>query len=353
MNQLLYAEKNYHGLSINCKLRTVHLLTESTINAALSQSTILFSAQIQFTISHVSFPQSILPINQPVDQGIRYATEHATKHATENSIEYAIIQPNEHQSKRHRFFIQSARRLSRIFSENEKFEKTPEPQFLKYQSNSRNDVKYQSNSRNDVKYQPDLRNNKYQPNLRNEVRSNRDRNEIENEKYNSKSQNVKKQQKFYYENIYQQQSSFHSAVESVHSMHQSMHSFSFKIFVRSHIFQIQLIRRPIPQRSHTIINQSIFTFQNFSFHRATDQPSILPQISQSKYVSISAVSFASAYIPAYASDNASVNAFTNAPVYTLAYAFTYATVYAPAAVYASESAAASTRASKFEMAVFD
>ena len=189
MNQLLYAEKNYHGLSINCKLQKAYLLTESTMSVAFSQSTVPFSAQIQFTIFHVSFPQSILPINQPIDQGVR--------HAIENSIEYAIIQSSEHQSER-RLFIQSTRR-SRILSKNEEFEKKFEFQFLKYQSNSRNDVKYQSNFRNDVRYQSDPRNNRYQLNFRDKVRSNRDRNEIENDKYNSKFQNAKKQQKFYYE----------------------------------------------------------------------------------------------------------------------------------------------------------
>ena len=170
-------------------------------------STFFFFVQIQFTIFHVSSPQSILSINQPVDQGVRHAIEHATGHATENSIEYAVIQPNEYQSERHRSFIQSARRFSRILFENEKFEKTSELQFLKYQLNFRNDVRYQFNFRNDVrfrnevKYQPDLRNNRYQFNFRDEVRS--DRNETKNDRYNSKSQNVKKQ-KFYYENIYQQ-----------------------------------------------------------------------------------------------------------------------------------------------------
>ena len=202
MDQLLYAEKNYHGLSINCKLRKTHLLIESTMSVAFSQSTIFFSAQIQFTISHVLFSQSIIPINQPIDQGAR--------HATENSIEYAIIQSNEHQSER-RSFIQLIRRFSRIFSENEEFEKIPELQFLKYQFNFRNDVKYQSNSRNDVKYQSDSRNNKYQSDLRdnryqsnprNEVKSDRDRNEIENDRYNTRFQNVKKQ-RFYYEKVYQ------------------------------------------------------------------------------------------------------------------------------------------------------
>ena len=109
---------------------------------------------------------------------------------------------------------------------------------MKYQSNFRNDVRYQPDLR-DNKYQPDPKNNRYQPNLRNEVRSDRDRNEIENDKYNSRFQNVRKQQKFYYENIYQQQFSFHSAVES---MHQSMHLFPLRISVRSHILQIQSIR---------------------------------------------------------------------------------------------------------------
>ena len=329
-------------------------------------STFFFSAQIQSTISHVSLPQSILPINQTVDQGAR--------HATENFIEYAIIQPSEHQSKR-RFFIQPARRFSRIFSENEEFEKTPESQFLKYQPNSRNDVRYQSNfrndvrSRNEIKYQSDSRNDRYQPNSRNEVRSNRDRNEIENDRYNSKFQNAKKQ-KFYYENIYQQQSSSHSAVESVHqSMHQSMHSSPFRIFVRSHTPQIQPIRKSISQRSHTTINQPIFTFQNPSFHRATDQSGTLSEISQPKYVF--AVPFASIYV--FAIDNAFVYAFTNASVYisvyapdnASVYAFIYALVYVfvyafaadygPATNYASGSgsASASTRTSRFETTVFD
>ena len=368
MDQLLYAEKNYHGLSINCKLRKAHLLTESAMSAAFSQSTVFFSAQIQFTIFHVSSPQSILSINQSVDQGAR--------HATENSIEYATIQPSEHQSERHRSFIQSARRSSRILSENEEFEKTPEFQFLRYQSNFRNDVRYQSNSRNDVRYQsnfrndvryqPDLRDNKYQLNLRNEVRS--DRNETRNDRYNFRSQDAKKQ-KFYYENIYQQQPSSHSAVESVHSVHQSVHSPPPKIPVRSHTPQIQSIRRSIPQRPHTVINQPPFTYQNLSFHRATDQPGILPDISQPRYVF--AVSSAPIYVSA--TGNASVYAFTNASVYILvyasgnapantpAYAFTYASAYAPATGYgpatgyASEPAPApaSARASRSEMAVLD
>ena len=184
MNQLTYVENIYNELSKNCKLRKINLLVESTIRNAFSQFTMFFMStffsfvQIQFTIFHVSFSQSILPINQPIDQDIRHATEHATRHATENSIEYATIQPNEHQSER-RPFIQPIRRLSRILPENEKFEEILEPQFLKYQfnfrndvkyqSNFRNDVKYQSNFRNDVKYQYDLRNNKYQSNSRNEV----------------------------------------------------------------------------------------------------------------------------------------------------------------------------------------
>ena len=163
MDQLTYIENIYNELSKNCKLRKINFLIESTIKNAFNQFTIFFvptfffSAQIQFTIFHVSFPQSILSINQTIDQG--------AKHATENSIEYAVIQPNEHQSERHRFFIQSTRRFSRIFSESEEFEKIPEFQFLKYQSNFRNDVRYQSNFRNDVKYQSDFRNNRYQLNL--------------------------------------------------------------------------------------------------------------------------------------------------------------------------------------------
>ena len=171
MNQLTYVENIYNELSKNCKLRKINLLAESATKNAFNQFTMFTmptffpSVQIQFTIFHVSSPQSILPINQPVDQGIRHATEHATGHATKNSIEYATIQSSEHQSER-RPFIQSTRR-SHILSENEEFEKILESQFLKYQSNSRNDVKYQSNSRNDVrsrnevKYQPDSRNNRY------------------------------------------------------------------------------------------------------------------------------------------------------------------------------------------------
>ena len=223
MNQLTYVENIYNELSKNCKLRKINFFIESAIRDAFNQftmffmSTFFFSAQIQFTIFHVSFSQSILSINQPVDQGVRHAIEHATGHATENFIEYAIIQPSEHQSERHRPFIQSARRFSRILPENEEFEKTSEFQFLKYQLNSRNDVRYQSNFRNDVRYQSDFRDNRYQPNLRNEIKSNR--NEARDGRYNSRSQNVRKQQKFYYENIYQQQPSLHSAVESVHSMH--------------------------------------------------------------------------------------------------------------------------------------
>ena len=359
MDQLTYVENIYNELSKNCKLRKINFLVESTIRNTFSQftmffmSTFFFSVQIQFTIFHVSFSQSILPINQPVDQGVR--------HAIENFIEYAIIQSNEHQSER-RFFIQSIRRFSRILSENEKFEKIFEPQFLKYQFNFRNDVKYQSNFRNDVKYQFDFRDNRYQLNFRDEVRSNRDRNEVGNDKYNFKFQDVRKQQKFYYENIYQQQPSSHSAVESVHqSAHQSMHSFSFRTSVRSHTFQIQSIKRSIPQRPHTTINQPFFTFQNFSFHRATDQPDTLPQISQPRYVS--AASFAPTYVSAI--DNASVYAFTNAPVYISAYAFGYAPTYAPgyasatdygfATDYASGSASASapTRTSRSETTVFD
>ena len=332
------------------------------MSVAFSQSTVLPSAQIQSTIPHVSPPQSILPINQPVDQSIKHATEHATGHATENSIEYATIQPNEHQSKWQRFLTQSARRFSRILPKNEEFEKTFEPQFLRYQPNSRNDVRYQFNSRNDVrsrnevKYQPDFRNNRYQPNSRNEVRSNRDRNETENDRYNSKSQDAKKQ-KFYYENIYQQQPSSHSAVES---MHQSMHSFPPKISVRSHTPQIQSIKKSIFQFSK---------FQNSSFHRATDQSGILPEISQPRYV------FAAPPAPTYvsATDNASAYAFTNAPAYISVYApgnaptyaFIYAPVYAsayasaagyePATDYASksESTSASTRASRSETTVLD
>ena len=135
--------------------------------------------------------------------------------------------------------------------------------------------------------------------------------------------------------------------------------------MRSHTFQIQPIRKPIPQRSHTAINQPFSTYQNLSFHRATDQPDILSQISQSNYVSVFAVSFAFIYVFAisyasatdYASVNTPVyapgNAFTNAPAYTFVYALTYAPAYAPAAAYASESAAASTRASKSEMTVSD
>ena len=132
-----------------------------------------------------------------------------------------------------------------------------------------------------------------------------------------------------------------------------MHSFSFRISVRSHTFQIQSIRRPISQRPHTVINQPFPTFQNPSFHRATDQPGILPQISQSRYVPVSVVSFAFVYIPVYAFGNAPVNAFTNAPAYTSAHAFTYATAYAPAAAYASGSATAPTRTFRSEMAVLD
>ena len=219
MNQLTYVENTYNELSKDCKLRKINFLIESATKNAFNQFTMFFvstffsSAQIRSTIIHVSLPQSILPINQPVDQGIRHAIKHATGHATENSIEYAIIQPNEHQSER-RSLTQSARR-PRILPENEEFEKIPESQFLKYQLNSRNDVRYQSNSRNDVRYQSDPRDNKYQPNLRDEVRSNRDRNEVENDRYNSKPQNARKQ-KSYYENIYQQQPSSHSIVESMH-----------------------------------------------------------------------------------------------------------------------------------------
>ena len=144
MNQLTYVENTYNKLSKGCKLRKIDLLTESATRNAFNQSTVFtMSAQIQFTIPHASSPQSILSINQPVDQGVR--------HATENSIEYATIQPNEHQSEWQRPFIQSARRSSRILPENEEFEKTFEFQFLKYQLNFRNDVKYQSNFRNDVK----------------------------------------------------------------------------------------------------------------------------------------------------------------------------------------------------------
>ena len=364
MEQLTFVENNYHGLSIDCKLRKIHFLTESANRNAFNQltiSTIFFSVQIQFTISHISLPQSIVPINQPVDQGIKHATEHATGHAIENFIEYAIIQPNEHQSER-RPLIQSVRRPP-IFSENEEFEKIFESQFLKYQPNFRNDVRYQFNfrndvrSRNEIKYQSDSRNDRYQSNLRNEVRSNRDHNETENDRYNSKFQNVRKQ-KFYYENIYQQQPSSHSAVKSVH---QSMHSFSFRISVRFHTFQIQLIRRSISERPHTIINQSFFTFQNPSFHRATDQSGILPQINQSRYVSIFAASFAPIYVSA--TGNASVYAPTNAPVYTPVYALTYASAYATTTGYGSAtgyasklapaSASASTRTSRFETTVLD
>ena len=172
-------------------------------------------------------------------------------------------------------------------------------------------MRYQSNSRNDVRYQP---------NPRNEIRSNRDRNEVENDRYNFRSQNAKKQ-KFYYEDIYQQQSSLHSAVESMHSMHQSVHSSSPRIFVRSHTSQIQSIRRSIFQRPHTIINQSIFTFQNPSFHRATDQSGTLPQINQSRYVSISAAPSAPTYV--FATDYASVYISVYAPGNALVYAFTY------------------------------
>ena len=156
-------------------------------------------------------------------------------------------------------------------------------------------------------------------------------------------------------------------------MHQSVHSFSLKIFVRSHTFQIQSIRKSISQRPHTIINQSFFTFQNPSFHRATDQSGILPQISQSKYVSIFAVPSALTYVSAI--DNAPVYAFTNAPAYIPAYAFgnasaytpvyastyapacAFATGYGPATNYASESTSASAstsaRAPKSETIVFD
>ena len=239
---------------------------------------------------------------------------------------------------------------------------------MRYQSNSRNDVKYQSNSRNDVKYQSDsrdnryqsdFRDNRYQPNLRDEIRSNR--NEAGNDRYNSKFQDVRKQ-KFYYEDIYQQQPSPHSAVESVH---QSMHSPPSRISVQSHTFQIQSIRRPISQRSHTIINQPFFTFQNPSFHCATNQPGTLPETSQSRYVF--AVSFALTYV--FAIDNAFVYAFTNASVYipvyasdnAFVYAFTYVPVYAfaagyePATDYASksESTSTSTRTSRFETTVLD
>ena len=362
MKQLTFVENNYHELSIDCKLRKIHFLTESANRNAFNQptiSTIFFSAQIQFTIPHVSSPQSIVPINQPVDQGIRHATEHATGHATENSIEYAIIQPSEHQSER-RSLIQSARRPSRILSENEEFEEISEPQFLRYQPNSRNDVRYQSNSRNDVRYQSDPRDNRYQPNSRDEARSNRDRNEAENGRYNSRSQDARKQQKFYYEDIYQQQPSLHSAVESVHqSAHQSVHSLSFRTLVRSHTPQIQSIRRPIPQRPHTAINQPSPTFQNPSFHRATDQPGTLPQISQSRYVSAPAAPPAPTYVSAtsyapatgYAPVNTSAYASGNASAYAPAYA--PATGYGPATNHASRSAAAPARAFRSEMTVLD
>ena len=97
MNQLTYVENIYNELSKDCKLRKIDLLIESATRNAFNQFTMFtMSVQIQFTIFHVSLPQSILPINQPVDQGIRHVTEHATGHAIENSIEYAIIQPNEH-----------------------------------------------------------------------------------------------------------------------------------------------------------------------------------------------------------------------------------------------------------------
>ena len=71
------------------------------------------------------------------------------------------------------------------------------------------------------------------------------------------------------------------------------------------------------------------------------------------YASIYAFTNAFVYIFVYAFDNAFVNAFTNASVYTSVYTFTYSFVYAFAAIYASESAAALTRASKFETTVFD
>ena len=208
-----------------------------------------------------------------------------------------------------------------------------------------------------------FRDNRYQPNPRNEIRSNRDRNETENDRYNSRSQDTR-QQKFYYENIYQQQPSFHSAVKSMHqSVHQSKHSFSFKTFVQSHTSQIQSIRRSIPQRPHTTINQPPPTFQNPSFHRATDQPGTLPQTSQSRYVSVSAASSAPIYVSAtnyapatdYASVNTPAYASGNAPVYAPAYA--PATGYGPATGYASGSApapaSASARASRSETTAFD
>ena len=148
-----------------------------------------------------------------------------------------------------------------------------------------------------------------------------------------------------------------------------MHSFLSRIFLRSHTFQIQSIRKSISQRPHTTTNQSIFTFQNFSFHRATNQSDTLLQISQSRYVSISAVSFALTYVLAsdnalvYAPRNASVylsvyafdNAFVYAPIYASVYAFT--TGYEPATNYALELASALTpaltRAPRFEMTVLD
>ena len=150
-----------------------------------------------------------------------------------------------------------------------------------------------------------------------------------------------------------------------------MHSFPPRTFVRSHIFQIQSIRKSISQRPHTIINQSIPTFPNLSFHRATDQPGTLSQISQSKYVSISAIlsaptyvsatdyasiyapTNAPAYIPDYAPDNASVYASANASVHASVYAS--ATGYGPAIDYASEptSASASARAPRSETIALD
>ena len=136
MNQLLFVEKTYHELSIDCKLRKIHFLTESAALSAYILSPPHANQKSAFTTPQISFSTVQLSIQSTV----QLSTQSRMRTFMQPMIQI-IDDNNEHfteHSDQQRHFSQSFRRSVIFLFEKKKFEKILIFQNPKHQQKSQN-----------------------------------------------------------------------------------------------------------------------------------------------------------------------------------------------------------------------